>query len=475
MVTVTVTTGAIIIHDTPQPRQLFLDSAWRTGERAISPVRRPFGGLAVLKDTYAVLIAPSGVRNTSYRPPDNADQLPTAQLEQINREIKTANFIIQSLSHSAQQRSQVTQTFSEDRVFFFGHTVDTLQVDAMLLENQTFQWLQEWYLNYKESVSGSASTAAKLDGQVELRCEDRVYSGFVTDMSFVRNAQDRHGVQLRFTMLVAEVEFTRELSRKGLKLGGDLDAQANAYNALNARLSALRRSTVRVFNRSAAKAAAEAAEQTGTDRSAAAVAAGKAQAGARALTEAEVLALSTTEITAAFEAKPRVTEVSLREAYPTEFTTAASPTALVLQQPGADPIATLLRDKVQGPATVDREKKVKDLVDKIIDDAEKAKKATAGQEAAERKRAETPTYVSSSAIGIGARLGYLALSAGIATVAAGASAIVREATTASSAGDINGGAIRNNTEATLAAPFVDPVAQIKDYFTRANNYVNPQS
>lgn len=431
MVTVTVTTGAIIISETQQPRQLFLDSARRDAELA-TIVRRPFGGLAVLKDTYAVLSAPHSLRNTNYEDPKSKPA--------------TANFIIQSLSHSAQQRSQVTQTFSEDRVFFFGHTVDTLQVDAMLLENQTFQWLQEWYLNYKESVSGSASTAAKLDGQVELRCEDRVYSGFVTDMSFVRNAQDRHGVQLRFTMLVAEVEFTRELSRKGRKLGGNLDAQAKAYNALNARLSALRRSTVRALN-----------------------------GPARALTEAEVLALSTAEITAVQAAKPKVTEVSLREAYPTEFTTAASPTTLVLQQPGADFIANKIRDEVQGPATVNRDNRIKSTVKLIVTLANDTEKRTARQEAAERKQAETPTYVSSSAIGIGARLGYLALSAGIAAVAAGASATVREATTASSAGDIDRDAIGANTEATLAAPFVDPVAQIKDYFTRANNYVNPQS
>lgn len=462
MVTVTVTSEGITINDPPRRRRL-LDMTSRDGELA-TVVRRPFGGLAVLKDTYAVLSAPHSLRNTNYEDPKSKPA--------------TANFIIQSLSHSAQQRSQVTQTFSEDRVFFFGHTVDTLQVDAMLLENQTFQWLQEWYVNYKESVSGSASTAAELDGQVELRCEDRVYSGFVTDMSFVRNAQDRHGVQLRFTMLVAEVEFTRKLSRKGRKLGGNLDAQAKAYNELNARLSALRRSTVRVFNQKAAGRAADAAEQTGANafkQLAAGIAAGNAQAGARALTEAEVLALSKTEITAVQAAKPEVTEVSLRDAYPTEFTTAVSPTALVLQQPDATPIANKIRDEVQGPAAVGRESRVKELVKQIIDDAEKAKEATKKQEAAERKEAETPTYVSSSAIGIGARLGYLALSAGIAAVAAGASAVVREATTASSAGDINGDAIRNNTEATLAAPFVDPVAQIKDYFTRANNYVNPQS
>lgn len=461
MVTVTVTSEGITISEATAT-DLSADAAQIGRQRTPTSVRRPFGGLAVLKDTYAVLSAPHSLRNTNYEGSNPA----------------TANFIIQSLSHSAQQRSQVTQTFSEDRVFFFGHTVDTLQVDAMLLENQTFQWLQEWYLNYKESVSGSASTAAKLDGQVELRCEDRVYSGFVTDMSFVRNAQDRHGVQLRFTMLVAKVEFTRKLSRKGLKLGGDLGAQAKAYNALNARLSALRRSTVRVFNERAASSVEEAAKQTEANSFNsfnAGVAAGKAQAGARALTEAEVLALSTTEITAAFEAKPKVTEVSLREAYPTEFTTAASPTALVLRQPGATSIAEDVRGAVQGPATVNREKKVKELVDKIINDAKAAEEATKKQEAAERKQAETPTYVSSSAIGIGARLGYLTLSLVNAAVAAGASAAVREATTASSAGDIDGGAIRNNTEATLAAPFVDPVAQIKDYFTRANNYVNPQS
>lgn len=217
--------STVTVEVTPTP------AAAAAGKSASKVVRRPFDALSAYKDTYAALVAPSGspLLNSS---------------ETAGSSRYTTNFIIQSISHSAQEKSQVTHTFSEDRVFFFGSAIDTLQVDALLVENRTFQWLQEWYTNYKSALSGSEATTAAQDGRVTLQCEDREYEGFITEMSTVRTAQDRHGVQLRFTMLVANVTFTRDLKTTGPKLAAADNAAVNALNAATTRIQQLRRIAV---------------------------------------------------------------------------------------------------------------------------------------------------------------------------------------------------------------------------------------
>lgn len=183
-------------------------------------VRRPLGGLHALADTYASLkIVTSGLIE------GQSDSTVPA----------TANFIIQSISHTAQERSQTVHTFSEDRVFFYGHAIDTIQVDAMLVENETFQWLQEWYKNYKAQISGTAALGQSKNRKVKLSCEDRTYSGFITDMSMVRTSQDRHGVQMRFTMLVAETDFTRDVLKRATVLK-QIGSDEGAFATINRRL-----------------------------------------------------------------------------------------------------------------------------------------------------------------------------------------------------------------------------------------------
>lgn len=183
-------------------------------------VRRPLGGLHALADTYASL------------------KIVTSDLiegQSDSTVLATANFIIQSISHTAQERSQTVHTFSEDRVFFYGHAIDTIQVDAMLVENETFQWLQEWYKNYKAQISGTAALGQGKNQKVKLSCEDRTYSGFITDMSMVRTSQDRHGVQMRFTMLVAETGFTRDVLKKATVLK-QTGSDEGAFATINRRL-----------------------------------------------------------------------------------------------------------------------------------------------------------------------------------------------------------------------------------------------
>ena len=386
-------------------------------------VRRPFDGLSVYEDTYAALIVQPS--------PGNAlPLLNTSNEEQSTR--STANFIIQSISHSAQEKSQVTHTFSEDRVFFFGHTIDTLQVDAMLVENRTFQWLQEWYRNYKEAFSASAITEAKYDSKVLLRCEDRTYSGFITEMSTVRTAQDRHGVQLRFTMLVASVNFRRDLQTRGAVV--DSTAATNALNVATQKLAALRRGAA--FRGVASQSINELLFGTGTDFALV------------KLTESELLAYGargTVEISA--ELKPYV------EAYPSEF--------LIKRELREVPKDVKVINYLDGERfvsgatdmTQDDQAALNRLVRRINRDAAREAKITADKIALDRAALTSSSYVSSSTISVLQRLAVF----GISSVAAAADGAVRGVATRRPGETIQDASLRGLKAATW-----QPVVDIKD-------------
>jgi hypothetical protein len=163
-------------------------------------VRRPLGDFRVLPDTYATLSvrrrggALVQLKNTS------ADKGVSTY---------TANMLIQNVSISVTEKMQLTQTFDNDRLFFFGKNLDTLNVRAILIENESFQWYQEWYANYVSATSGTAS--AERGAEAVLRIEEYQYFGYITQFSCDEGSSDRHALNLSFMFTVVRSVDLREL------------------------------------------------------------------------------------------------------------------------------------------------------------------------------------------------------------------------------------------------------------------------
>ena len=190
-------------------------------------VRRPLNALETRKDTYASLsiLRGSGRAQISNTSADNG-------LSQ-----HTTNLMVQSINYSTQEKMQLSQTFDRDRLLFFGTQVPTLQVSAILIENETFQWLHEFYENYVSTMSGSE--LARTGSRAELVVEDKRFEGYLTNLSFERNAQDRHTASINFTLSITRTEFTRELGvlparRKTLSQDGLKSLQDLSQNFSNA-------------------------------------------------------------------------------------------------------------------------------------------------------------------------------------------------------------------------------------------------
>lgn len=167
---------------------------------ALADIRRPLDGMRARSDNYATLAVringkALNLTNTSAKGGTSSH---------------TANMLVQSVQYQVQEKSQLAQTFDNDRMFFFGTGLGSLNVSAILIENESFQWLQEFYTNYTNQLSGSKT--AERNAHVEFAYEGKVVHGYITNMSFQRSSADLHQANVTFAMTVTKTTFKHELA-----------------------------------------------------------------------------------------------------------------------------------------------------------------------------------------------------------------------------------------------------------------------
>ena len=194
------------------------DTQSRSGN---SDVRRPLGGATLPDDTYATLSLLSGgaLLNTSVESGQSATN---------------TNLLVQSLNFNVAEKHQRVQTFDVDRLFFFGQSLPTLRLEAITLDSLTFQWLQELYENYTTRIAGSI--AAENGAKVQLTSDERVYTGYILDLSFSKSAQSRATATVSITMSLSRVTHLREL-RSTFFGGNDSSSLQTSLAEISADLS----------------------------------------------------------------------------------------------------------------------------------------------------------------------------------------------------------------------------------------------
>jgi len=193
--------GLVLQYAEPtRQQQLATIARTETGDGQ-ADVRRPLDALRARPDQYATLSM--CVRGTNDR------ELVSNTSVRGGRSTFTANMMIQNVSQSVTEKVQISQTFDDDRLFFFGKNLDTLNIAALLVENDSFQWVHEWHANYLSGVRGTI--AAERGTEAELTVEDVRYYGYITQFALTRASTDRHLTTLQFTMVTTRQQFLREL------------------------------------------------------------------------------------------------------------------------------------------------------------------------------------------------------------------------------------------------------------------------
>ena len=120
-------------------------SAAQEGDREASPVRRPYRGIQLGEDTYATLQVwrPNTDKGIPLRDSGGNMDDPDAPGTGIKASYAYANFVMQAIEETDEEKSQLVETFGEDYMFFFGRRPRLIQVQAVLVNSEDFNWRSE--------------------------------------------------------------------------------------------------------------------------------------------------------------------------------------------------------------------------------------------------------------------------------------------------------------------------------------------
>lgn len=181
-------------------------------------VRRPFRGIEIKEDTYAVLkvvrangkeipLFDSGARLNGYSgdhntPQDFNDQL-YGEKNEFPAEGSTfnySNFIAQQVVDSRQEKSQIVETFGEPYIFFFGEKPRILQVSGVLFNTFDFAWKTEFMRNYEKWLRGTR--LVEENARTYFYYDDQIVEGYMLNAQVVDTAENPYHVQFQFNLFV---------------------------------------------------------------------------------------------------------------------------------------------------------------------------------------------------------------------------------------------------------------------------------
>jgi len=116
-----------------------------------------------------------------------------------------ANFLLQSVSESRQEKSQVLTTFGPSYVFFFGENPRIKSFSAILPNTADFQWVVEWWTNYAELLRGTQLTNNRARAYISY--DDVVCEGYIMAADVSMNSNDRGTASLSFSLFLTNEQY----------------------------------------------------------------------------------------------------------------------------------------------------------------------------------------------------------------------------------------------------------------------------
>ncbi len=112
----------------------------------ITSVRRPLRGIEIKTDTYAMIQV---IRSDGSIIPLTDQATPEGTGD------STSSFLIQSAQEARMEKHQIIETFGEPYIYFFGESPRFLDVQAILINTNDFNWEAEWWDNWDNRIRGT--------------------------------------------------------------------------------------------------------------------------------------------------------------------------------------------------------------------------------------------------------------------------------------------------------------------------------
>jgi len=164
----------------------------RSGRAGLSNVRRPLRGMEIKEDTYAALKV---IRS------DGSEVLFMDSSSATGTSTSYSNFILQSVTESRMEKHQIIETFGDAYIYFFGESPRFLEVQAILVNSNDFNWEAEWWENWNNTLRGTKSV--ENGARTYLFYDDNVVEGYLLLAQASKVSSEPFMVQLSWRMFVS--------------------------------------------------------------------------------------------------------------------------------------------------------------------------------------------------------------------------------------------------------------------------------
>lgn len=178
-----------------KPEEIAAANSERTNRYNGLWIRRPTRGIQASPNTFSTIqVKTSGgdfveLINSS-APSDRTKAAPM-----------TANYILQSISESREEKLQLLETFGQAYGFFFGERPRVVQFSGTLVNTVDFNWRSEWWANYENVFRGTK--LVERNARLYITYDDIVIEGYMLNAAIGQQAEGSPNlVSLNFSMWV---------------------------------------------------------------------------------------------------------------------------------------------------------------------------------------------------------------------------------------------------------------------------------
>jgi hypothetical protein len=216
------------------------EGATKWGQAVQSTVRRPYRGIQIKDDIYAVLSVrkPDGsaIPLTSSSAPYtwSGDKNEGNWIGQVR---DYSDFILQRVEDQRMEKQQIIETFGDTFVYFFGERPRMITFSGVLMNTDDFNWRAQFWQNYDLFLRGTK--LVQMNARCYLSYDTIVIEGYPLSASAADDADNPYTVQFQMQMLVTNYY---EYSSVGhIRFPG---IEADTTDVLNAELEKTRKTFV---------------------------------------------------------------------------------------------------------------------------------------------------------------------------------------------------------------------------------------
>lgn len=186
----------------------------KPNKRTATDVRRPYRGIEIKEDTYAVmkvlkadgteipLVDAGGPDKVTAGQGTAASKIAVtgASKSGLTTTTNYTNFIVQRINDVRQEKAQILETFGDPYIFFFGERPRVLAVNGLLMNTLDFNWRSEFWYNYEHYLRGTK--LVEQNARIYLYYDDILVEGYMLQAQAQDDSEMPYHIPFAFQLFV---------------------------------------------------------------------------------------------------------------------------------------------------------------------------------------------------------------------------------------------------------------------------------